>query len=269
MNYKMTWLRKFCFMAVITAVLLTCFANFVLAKEIIIATGEWAPLTSESFDRNGMCAELTTAAFKEMGISVKYKFYPWKRVWLYMEKGKVDGAIPWMYTPEREDRVFFSDNIFFGKRGLFYHVEKLPEADRNAANLIKKYEISVIGADGHIAQLKRMGVKVNTVPSIKNGLKMLSRGHIKALFINYYVGWHEVGLLDENEKVLIRAVEYNISDRSNHIIFPKKRKGSADLCAKFNEGLKRIKANGIYDKIINDYRCVAASGGGESECITR
>ena len=69
-----------------------CFPLFVVANTILIASGEFAPYTSETLMNQGFANHVITEAFKQEGYVAEFDYLPWKRTYLMTKKGKFPAA---------------------------------------------------------------------------------------------------------------------------------------------------------------------------------
>jgi hypothetical protein len=98
-----------------------------VAKEVqvIFATGEWPPFSSEDLPEYGTATALVSAICKAGGIQPKYEFYPWKRAELKVVSGEIFAAFPYAISEERKKIYDFSDTLFYGVFDEF--IEHLPD----------------------------------------------------------------------------------------------------------------------------------------------
>jgi polar amino acid transport system substrate-binding protein len=91
------------------------------SKEVVLATGEWTPYVSETMEGYGAFAEIVSAAFKEMGVPVKYVFSPWKRAEGEVYAGEAFAAFPYIKTEERLKKYDYSDPVM-PSTGVFFYM---------------------------------------------------------------------------------------------------------------------------------------------------
>ncbi len=113
-----------------------------------IIENDWPPyyFADKSDEFEGFAKELLKMIISETEYTCKFTFYPVKRMYLYMEKGKLDIAL-FSYKKERESFVVY------GKEPLFtsgYRPIVLAESD-NKIRSLKDFDTLRIG---HLAGLK-------------------------------------------------------------------------------------------------------------------
>jgi len=92
------------------------------AESIVIANGEWAPYQSEDLERDGVVSDIVKQAFALQGVSVEYKFFPWKRNMDLAKHGVVDGSIMWAKRGAREEYFVYSD-VIIEAYAVFFHLK--------------------------------------------------------------------------------------------------------------------------------------------------
>ena len=75
---------------------------------------------TEDNEPTGICIDVVNQIGRQLGISITYTTYPWRRMLLSGKHGSVDAIMPLFRTPEREQFLFFpqtglidEDNRFF------------------------------------------------------------------------------------------------------------------------------------------------------------
>ena len=113
------------------------------AETVKLATGEWTPYTSSNLEGYGFFTKIVTVVLKEMGVEADYVFYPWRRCYNSVLKGRVWAAFPYSYTESRAEQVLYSDAISFSVTRFFYY-KKAAEAKSyifNSLNNLRSYKL--------------------------------------------------------------------------------------------------------------------------------
>lgn len=90
-------------------------------ERLRIAIGEWPPFISASQPGNGVIIQLIDEAFASQGITVEYGFFPWKRAYEEVRRGRWQASAVWGKTAERERECWFSDVVYRDEVVLFYN----------------------------------------------------------------------------------------------------------------------------------------------------
>ena len=218
-----------------------------------IATGEWAPYVSEAEGGSGICADIVRAAFAAEGIKAEFCFYPWKRALRSLELAGVDGSFPWVKRDEREQLFLYSDSIYEMKTSLFFLKKRFKEPVVFSSKAMSKYMVGVplgyeLGND-----LKQMGFKCEPVSCIKNGFEMLLKERIDFLLESDDVGRHMIKKTYPEQISDFGEIVTSLKTESLYLLFCKKKKNSKYFLSRFNKGLRKIKADGIYAKLVDSY----------------
>lgn len=242
--------------------LTTMFLGFIItsafaAKTVTIATGEYAPYTSKSMKDYGFAAKITTEAFKAVGYNVKYVFVPWKRCEVMIQKNQAFGTIPYAITPERKKKYYFSTPFTPNTPVIFYYKKNPLKGKFTSLNQLKGLKIG-----GHLGYyyepvLKSIGTKIHFSEKPENALKMLKAGRIQLYPGNELVVKSNIKKYLPNDydnfKVIRDPKELLGASSNTALMISKKYPQNKTILSDFNKGLKIIKANGTYRKILRQY----------------
>lgn len=246
----------------ISIIILLCmsliFPGAVQGKTLKLATGEWAPFTSEKIDGYGFITEIVTLVLKEMKISPKYEFYKWNRCYSMVKRGDVWAAFPYSYTEERAKEVLYSHTVgtsrtvFFRHKGSDSRIK--PGIKYEKLEDLKPYKIGGVKGYFYEKAFKKAGLNVSYTSDEISALKRLEAGRIDLLPLNELVGWelvkkHFPGKINEF-KPLDNAYETN----ELKLIISKNFPDSSRLLDQFNDSLQKIKTSGGYSMILEKYR---------------
>ena len=231
-----------------------------LANESVrIAIEEWEPYVSEQLEHYGVAAHIVTAAFARENINVEYGFFPWKRVQKYVEDGKWDASILWVWTEERAKIFNFTDVAIEGK-AVFFHLKSYP-VNWSTFNDLKNMDIGGLLSATYpwFKQAEKQGIHLNMYKVIneKQNFSKILGGRINIFSLDKLVGYnilHSSFKSDEIQKItnhprLIETWKYRL-------IFSKKIKQSQQMVRLFNKGLKNLKNK----KLIKQYLADAEKG---------
>ena len=227
--------------------------SWAYAQDVLIATGEYSPYTSEKLAGNGFSAEIVTAAFAASGITAKYEFLPWKRCEAGVESGDYYGTIPYLKTPEREQRFAYSDAFYVSRSSFFYMKDAHPDFAYSSLSDMKKYVLG--GAAGYYYEkaFADAGLNVEYADDATSSLKKLHAGRVDFFPEDDLAAWAMIKELFPGEEGKFAATEKAFNEDPHYIMVSKKFAGADELTRKFNEGLAKIKADGTYDAIMKKY----------------
>ncbi len=225
---------------------LNAFSN----ETIKLATGEWAPYTSEK-DPNGKIAEtIVREAFGLEQIDVTYEYYPWKRSYESAKKGKVAGTFPWFKNEERMKECIYHKEPLLNETEVFFHLKNLDFKWENYKDL-GKYKIGGTLGFSHVKELEKEGIKLDVTSREDLNFKKLLAGRIEAYPASLIVGYNTINKLFAPEKAaLFTNHTKTLKADQMYLIFSKNIPNGQKLADKFDSGLRRLKASGRYDEII-------------------
>lgn len=221
---------------------------------IPILVSDYPPYSIEYPDDGnpGFDVEVVSAAFTRVKIPINVQFLPWARVLSMMDKGRAAGMITCADTPKRREISLLSDTIS-RVTGAFMVREDFDGSNLRALSDLEGQNILAVRGYSYIELLEAAGFTPFLVDSDENLLKMLAKKRGNVILVSR-----------ENALYLNRKLKLNLKFKfldiqglpgfDLYLCFAKKYPGAETLRTNFNEGLKRIKADGTYDAIHNKYR---------------
>ena len=243
----------------IVCILFCCFNGFCENPKVInIATEEYKPFVSKDLKGNGFLARIVREAFKSQGISVELNIVPAARGYNMTKAGKYDGTFPWAKRKERLDHFYYGEPILESDIEVFFYLKGTEfkwDPKKQDYNQLKGLTIGGIeGAnygDAFTEAEKKGIIKVSRVTSTAQNFKMLLNKRIDLMItpktIAEYILHNDfIGLKSKiTQRLAIdEPVEYD------YLLISKKSKHGKFFYDAMNKGLKEIKANGAYDKIL-------------------
>lgn len=237
-------------------VILLILFNFILVKSdtIKIAADDYEPyIKINEREVSGILIEIVTKSFEKSKIDVNYKKYPWKRAYELTKITEIDASIPWFRTQSREEDFIFSDEIIFNQNKFFVFKGRNIKEDFEWKNLedFKKYKVGGVIGFWYEESFEKAGLKAEMVGNDFQNFQKLKNNRIDTLIVDERVGWF---LITQNYPENINdffTITKPESEDTLHLIVSKKHPKGKEIIEKFNEGLKKLKKSGEYDKIIN------------------
>lgn len=221
-------------------------------KKIVLATCNWEPFFGETLVNGGYVIEITKEAFLRAGYELEVKFVPWKRALETAKAGKADGVIGTNYSDERArtyrltDVVYQEENGFFRKKGRAITYKTLRDltpykigymrggsfgAEFDTAAYLKKQDVT----DNELNIKKLIGGRID--------LFISARLIVIHLLRTKYPEWQE-----EIEFIVPPYLMINVHHAISRAI-----SNSEKIVADFNQGLKEIRDDGTYQKILEKH----------------
>lgn len=251
-------MRRQAFAIALTGILLT-FASLclpgALADTVRITNGEWPPFTSEHLPDNGPLSRIVAEAFALEGVKVEYGYFPWKRAYDYARTGKWDGSIGWAPTPRHVQDFQMSTPVIMVDKALF-HLKNVP-FDWQTIGDLRGWKVGATagysyGEDWDNAVKEgRLPVEEVTVDEQNIRKLLLRRVDVIAMEVdvaNYLVRTRltpeEAAMIVQHPKLLMQTPICLALSRNTA--------RAAELTARFNRGLQRLKESGAYDRYLGD-----------------
>ncbi|GGA99749.1 substrate-binding periplasmic protein [Agarivorans gilvus] len=221
---------------------------------VTLSNGEWPPFTSQDLAQQGFISEIVRQAFALQGYNVHYQFLPWARAYRYAESGRVDGSVIWTKTPHRLKTMLFSEPVFQHTYVFFYRA-----ADNfNWREMSDLRGFRIGGSEGYSygyefdQAVKRGELNIDYVSSDILNLKKLQAKRIDLFPSDIQVGYYLLKqLFPELQAEQFKHHPKPIVEIETHVLFSKVDLTRGKLLqAAFNKGLQELRANGTYQKLV-------------------
>lgn len=228
-----------------------------LADNYTLTTDHYAPYTIvEGSTISGIFTELVNAALKQEGHTASYQAVPWARATSMTQEGEVTGTIPWFKTPEREAVYLYSDPIIDAKNVIF-----IKKGGRIAKDLVwngyadlKPYKMGGTKGYWYEEGFRKADVPLDLVNKDDQNVQKLEAGRIDGFITDELVGWALIKKMLPGKEGDFDTVSKPDSASALHVMGTKKNPDGAKLITAVNNGMKKIKASGEYDKIVAKYK---------------
>lgn len=225
------------------------------ATEIVpIATDEYEPYTSSAYGGSGVVLEIVRESFVLQGIEVEYQFYPWKRGELLVNVGEVYGTVPYFRTQERSQKYDFSEPLIYSINRFFYNKQRFPDGFVwSSYDDFRGYVIGGTLGYWYISAFERAGLKVEEVRTDKQNLKKLIKQRVDFVLMDELTGLRLLRECYPDDIGKIDVLAKPESFLEFHVMVSRNYPNSMELTKLFNQGLKELKENGQYRKILKKY----------------
>lgn len=222
-------------------------------KTIEIVTTDFPPYVYiENNEIKGFNVDLLKEIFKQMDMEIKIKIMPWARALSRIEKGETDAMFPLFKTKEREIFTDYSDAFTTEDTALFV-LKDSPIKWNGNLNDLTQYRFGRVrgySSGTKIDELiKENKIILDEVDKTNKNIKKLLGGRFDIMIEAQYVALHELNKMGKSDKVrMLAIVQQNLS----HLGFSKKRNHISTI-HNFNKILIKMKEDGTYQKIIDDF----------------
>lgn len=221
------------------------------AEMVPLGAYQWPPyeINKPKNELRGTDLEVIEEAFSRIGLSVTFKFLPWKRQMLMAKRGEIAGVTVCAWRKEREEFFLFSDVVSYATDGFFWR------RGFNAPELKSLEDIRgrKVGGGLGYQSFKTLQEVVPNARSYRT--EELALNHLMKERIDYLYLTKEVSEFIAKQLGISGKLNFSkITQKTLHICFSKKWSGVKGLMTKFNKSLAEIKADGTYKKIHDKYR---------------
>lgn len=232
------------------AFLLTC--SFGYAETVkIVAEDDWFPYSARTADGpKGIAVDIVREAFKAEGIDVEFDVMGYDRGMLMVKDGKAIGCFDAPRTKEIEETYLWHEEPMFAANSFFYaasdyegKIESIEDIGSRKLGLTQGYGYGDV-IDTNV-NLNKEYSKTDEVI-----LKKLIAKRVDFIVLYDKVAEHLISKL--NVQGQIKAVGPSES-ADIYVAFSKKTPDGEKYRDMFNSGFQKIKENGVYQKVLDDW----------------
>lgn len=237
---------------------LTATLAFAEEKPITFAIGEWNPYTGEKLKNYGLATEIVSAACDSVGIKYKYTFYPWKRAENNVQDGVDFATFPFKRTSERIVKFNFSDTLFNSSYGILILKDHKKTAGFKFTEPkdLAGFKVGIVaGTDPIKLPVEKAGGVIEEVQNSEQNINKLESERIDFYIDDAAVIYQTLNrIYNETQAKKFTMLDKRFGDENEfQLMVSKTYPKSNEILSKFNEGLKKIKENGEYSKILKQY----------------
>jgi polar amino acid transport system substrate-binding protein len=221
-------------------------------KTIISAADLWLPYVDPEDPQGGFSLHVIRGALSYQGYEVTHKFVPWARALIGVEDGTYD-ILPdsWMIK-ERKKTHLYSDSYavskvkFIKRKGDPFEYNGLKSLSGRNVGIVRSY----VYTD---AFSKASNFKREPVENIIQNINKLIAGRIDLTLDDEIA---VITVLRDKNPGLLNKIEFTrntFSSNSLYIACSKKNVKCKDIIKAFNKGLKKIRSDGTYKRILSSY----------------
>jgi len=251
------WAALFCLIISLSVLQMTL-CSLVRADEaapLDLVGPPWPPYLDPQAPNQGLATQIVLAALEAGGYpDVRVRLRPWRRVLFEADQGQVSGLIGLWHSPERETRFLFSDPYLVSPIVLLLpkdaRVRPLTLAELKTVRLAYR-----AGARFGAAFDESDALDKHPVSGTLSMARMVARGRMDAgledgLVLKSILKRHP------DLKSSLRLMQQPLLQQPLHFGVVADHPGARQLLEGFNLGLKRIRANGRYRTILEEFSSV-------------
>lgn len=222
-------------------------------KTVKLSTINWEPYTGKKLTNQGFFSELVTESFARTGYRVEYYYRPWARALKEAKEGKADGVMVAYWKKDRTKFLNYPDVVWKVKEE-FIALQKNPIAYNGKLSSLKGYKIGVLNRSAQAAEIEAAGVRIEPVSDQIQNVKKLLAGRIDAMVVPRSIFFYHLERIDPDfNHSRIKIVKPPFKTYDMYVAFSKLNPRYEQLTADFNRGLKLIKTDGTYEKILQKH----------------
>lgn len=215
---------------------------------------DWSPYYGPDMSEQGPIAEIVKQAFKRVGYNTKSEFLTWANLLDKLKTGRYDAGFAAYYSEDRGKEYIFSDPIGICSKVAFLKIKnrsinfkKLEDLNSYRIGVTRKYIYAVPEFDN--ADYLNKIESTSEDASIMNLLK----GRLDLVIIDKVVAQYLIDkkfMANRNE---LDFLEFTDKKGELYLFISKANKEAQRIKEDFNYGLKQIKEDGAFDRIIKNY----------------
>jgi len=232
------------------------FASQVFSEPLQLVTLQYPPYEyEEEGELKGFIAAIVKEVFKRIDQPINIKVYPFARALNMIHDGNADAIFTAAKNPERETFADFPKEILIDQRmSLFVSTNSTLTFDGDL-NKLRQYRFGVINGYRY-GNIFDDAVKNGILPNIdqtdsaESNIKKLVVGRFDFMMSNREQALFTIKALGFSDAV--RELKPEVQIIPSYLAFSRKR-NLGTVREKFDSGLRKMKDDGTYERIISEY----------------
>lgn len=220
-----------------------------------MATVDWPPFYSPSLKNGGPLTSIVREALKREGLEMSLKFIPWKSAVEMSKAGKYDALFGALWTKERAEALEYSEPMLsYTNRLIALKSSTLVIDVTKGLKDLKDYKICMIRGFSIDPEFDKADyLKKIEVDTLQQCIKMLGKKRVDFVVENPLNYRYEYKKAYPGEEKNYKFVGKPFKVSSLYVAFSKKVSQHKFWVGKLNEGLRKIKADGTFKKIVDSF----------------
>ncbi len=226
------------------------------AETLRITNGEWPPFTSQNLPHGGPLSRIVSEAFKEVGITVEYGYFPWKRAYDYARRGAWDGSVGWARNSAHQKDFVMSEPVIHVDKVLFYR--KAAPIGWLRVEDLARWRLGATGGysygDEWDSAVRNGVLRVEAVTLDIQSLRKLLENRLDAVAMDLDVGLYLLRTaLPPHQADQITYHPRHLSRTPISVALSRQSPASLALIERFNRGLAALRSSGKLDDYLTSY----------------
>lgn len=242
--FSTSFVRRLGYRVLLLLVLFVGVGAAAQTNQIGITTGEWPPYNGKNLPGEGYANAIVRAAFCEMGIEVRFEYFPWSRALKLASDGSWDASAIWAFSETRSRELYYSVPIVEGQDVFYYRVGT--DFDWQTLEDLRRWKLGGTIGYSYPALNDAAGkivVPMERAPSDMLNFRKLLAGRIEVFVADRRVGEYLLtNAFTAAERAKIRQHPRILSTIQYYLVFSKRGPHATFFLATFNEGIGRLRA---------------------------
>ncbi|MDE1462226.1 substrate-binding periplasmic protein [Spartinivicinus poritis] len=232
---------------------LCVFSSICNAAKIVGTGVVWPPFFIQNDSGQGIAVEIVTEALKREGYELEMKFLPWARAVDGVKKGSYDALVGVWWTEKRTKFLSFSDHYL--ENSIKFIKLKDDDFEYNGLSSLDKKKVGIVRDYGYGDEfLSAKNFNKPIASSIMKNLKKLVAKRIDLTLGDEIVT--RALIANQEDTTLIEKIAFTenaLSINKLHFGVGLVKPNHKTIIDKFNSGLKKIKSDGTFNKLMMKY----------------
>jgi len=221
-------------------------------KVLQSASDPWPPFIDPQNPTEGLSLEIARAAYKTQGYKVNHAYKPWARAMMLLKRGKIDIIVNTWMTDERKKFLMYSDTYTANEIKFIKKAEDPFEF--NGLESLKGKRIGTVRGYGYgDAFTNSKNFERQEVANLHINIKKLLAGRIDLTLEDEIVARVLIAQKDVHLLERIAFTNNALSKKNMYVTSGLANPNHKEYIEAFNKGLRAIKSNGTYAKIMQKY----------------
>lgn len=242
-------------LAILVGILFMC-PWIAAAEKITLTAFDYPPYMNDSLPEKGLFCELVREVYQSVGYEVSFEFYPLKRSTLYVIEGKALAQLgtEWNFPEEARKNDVRGVPLFYYRVVGFYLKDNIDAFSFKRLHDLKGYRLGAILGSSDAAILGgEPELKLETVHTMEQMFKKLSMNRTDIGFAVELSGLDFIATHYPREKDRWMMTEDAVQGILAQVVFSKKYPDAEKYLKAFEEGIQRIRDNGVYHRVFEKY----------------
>jgi len=222
-------------------------------KTVSLVTSKFPPYKDPELPDNGLLVAITRAALEKVGYELTITYRPWARILVEIKSGSYDGILGVWYREQRQAWLAYSQPIGVNRVVLFKHTGLAFKF--NGFDSLKPYTIGVVRGYATTPGFIAANLNVEDVTSDEQNVDKLVNRRIDFTLMDDLV-MHNLLKKKYPDLDVIEEVGLVVEREETFVGFSKDAVGFTQKLIDFNIGLKEIRQDGTFSRIMKKYHAM-------------